>query len=252
MRKMTKAFGREFRGYPDSKCHTLSLSVATGSRTRGNRRPQVQAGRCWRADRTHRRRRAAAVSGDNKGTGARPLRSRNTRHGKRRAGLDVDLRLWIILDEYNTDVIERSFYLEPEPPIGRFSKAFFLPIVREFIARRKSLTGVDRARYRVRRDQAFNPSLIAFAIMRVGFFRAVIEIVAPDLPIQAVTGDQRTQGLRRLMKASVYCPRSLSDTGFPPGQDREVFSRAARACPVPRLEQSPQDHTRWSCVGLPG
>lgn len=65
---------------------------------------------------------------------------------KRRAGLDVDLRLWIILDEYNTDVIGRSFYLEAEPPIGRFSKAFFLPIVREFIARRKSLKGVDRAR----------------------------------------------------------------------------------------------------------
>jgi hypothetical protein len=44
---------------------------------------------------------------------------------KRRAGLDPDLRLWIILDEFNSDVIGRSFYLEPEPPIGRFSKAFF-------------------------------------------------------------------------------------------------------------------------------
>jgi len=65
---------------------------------------------------------------------------------KRRAGLDVDLRLWIILDEYNTDVVGQSFYLEPEPPIGRFSKAFFLPLVREFVARRKSLKGVNRAR----------------------------------------------------------------------------------------------------------
>lgn len=65
---------------------------------------------------------------------------------KRRAGLDADLRLWIILDEYNTDVIGHSFYLEPEPPIGRFSKAFFLPLVREFVARRKSLRGIDRAR----------------------------------------------------------------------------------------------------------
>lgn len=43
---------------------------------------------------------------------------------KRRAGLDVDLRLWIILDEFNSDIIGRSFYLEPELPIGRFSKAF--------------------------------------------------------------------------------------------------------------------------------
>lgn len=43
-------------------------------------------------------------------------------------------------------MIGRSFYLEPEPPMGRFSKAFFLPLVRAFVARRKSLRGVDRAR----------------------------------------------------------------------------------------------------------
>ena len=58
---------------------------------------------------------------------------------KRRTGLDPALRLWIILDEYNTDVVGQSFYLEPDPPIGRFSKAFFLPLAREFVARRKSL-----------------------------------------------------------------------------------------------------------------
>jgi len=65
---------------------------------------------------------------------------------KRRAGLDVGLRLWIVLDEYNTDIVGQSFYLEPDPPIGRFSKAFFLPLLREFVARRKSFKGVDRAR----------------------------------------------------------------------------------------------------------
>jgi len=65
---------------------------------------------------------------------------------KRRTGLDPDIRLWIILDEYNTDIVGQSFYLEPVPPIGRFSKAYFLPLVRAFIARRKSLTGVSRTR----------------------------------------------------------------------------------------------------------
>lgn len=65
---------------------------------------------------------------------------------KRRAGLDIDLRLWIILDEYNADAVGQSFYLEPDPPIGRFSKAFFLPLMREFVARRRSLKGVGRAR----------------------------------------------------------------------------------------------------------
>jgi hypothetical protein len=56
---------------------------------------------------------------------------------KPRAGLDADRRLWIIFNEFNADIVGNSLYLEPDPPIGRFSKAFFLPLLREFIARRK-------------------------------------------------------------------------------------------------------------------
>lgn len=67
---------------------------------------------------------------------------------KRRAGLDGDMRLWIILDEYNTDDVGRSFYLEPEPPLGRFSKAFFLPMMRDFLARRSLMSAVNRGRPR--------------------------------------------------------------------------------------------------------
>ncbi|WP_338695371.1 hypothetical protein V5279_04355 [Bradyrhizobium sp. 26S5] len=63
---------------------------------------------------------------------------------KRRAGLDATLRLWIILDEYNQDIVDQSFYLEPAPPLGRFSKAFFLPLMKQFIARRASIRGVNR------------------------------------------------------------------------------------------------------------
>jgi hypothetical protein len=65
---------------------------------------------------------------------------------KRRTGLDAGLRLWLILDEYNQDTIGQSFYLEPEPPLGRFSKAFFLPLMKEFIARRTGTRGVNRQR----------------------------------------------------------------------------------------------------------
>ena len=64
---------------------------------------------------------------------------------KRRAGLDGDMRLWLVLDEYNLDIIGRSYYLEPEPPLGRFSKAFFLPLMKEFIARRSQARGVARS-----------------------------------------------------------------------------------------------------------
>jgi hypothetical protein len=65
---------------------------------------------------------------------------------KRRAGFDADRRLWIIFDEFNTDIVGNSFYLEPESPTGRFSKAFFLLLLREFIRRRKSATEVSRFR----------------------------------------------------------------------------------------------------------
>jgi hypothetical protein len=65
---------------------------------------------------------------------------------KRRGGLDGNVRLWVVLDEYNQDVIGRSFYLEPEPPLGHFSKAFFLPLLREFIRRRSQTEAVDRSR----------------------------------------------------------------------------------------------------------
>jgi hypothetical protein len=63
---------------------------------------------------------------------------------KRRAGLDFDVRCWLILDEYNEDVIGQSFYLEPTPPLGRFSRAFFLPLVKEFIARARRAKRVSR------------------------------------------------------------------------------------------------------------
>jgi hypothetical protein len=39
------------------------------------------------------------------------------------AGLDAHLLLWIILNEYHQDTIGRSFYLAPEPPLGRFGSA---------------------------------------------------------------------------------------------------------------------------------
>ncbi len=65
---------------------------------------------------------------------------------KRRASLDGSLRLWIILDEYNQDVIGQSYYLQPEPPLGYFSKAFFLPLLQGFIQRRAQARVVDRSR----------------------------------------------------------------------------------------------------------
>ncbi|WP_026784727.1 hypothetical protein [Pleomorphomonas koreensis] len=65
---------------------------------------------------------------------------------KRRAGLDADIRLWLILDEYNTDIVGQSFYLEPAPPLGSFSKAFFLPLLRAFVARRKTTTEINKFR----------------------------------------------------------------------------------------------------------
>lgn len=43
---------------------------------------------------------------------------------KRRAGLDSDLPLWVVVDEHNLDVFEKSFYIEPHSHMGAFSTNF--------------------------------------------------------------------------------------------------------------------------------
>jgi hypothetical protein len=85
-----------------------------------------------------------------------PITSQEPRHSrfaaeipvdeKRRGGLDSGIRLWIMLDEYNLDVIGSSYYLDAGPPLGQFSKAFFLPLLRRFIARRTEARSVNRRR----------------------------------------------------------------------------------------------------------
>jgi hypothetical protein len=83
-----------------------------------------------------------------------PITSKEPRRGRfvaeipamerHRARLDADQRLWLILDEFNEDAIGESAYLEPKTPLGYLSRAFLLPLLREFIARRGSLRGVRR------------------------------------------------------------------------------------------------------------
>lgn len=63
---------------------------------------------------------------------------------KRRAGLDALTRCWLILDEYNEDAVGRSFYIDPSPPLGYFSRAFFLPIIKEFVTRARKAARVSR------------------------------------------------------------------------------------------------------------
>jgi len=46
---------------------------------------------------------------------------------KRRAGLDGTTRLWIILDEYNQDVIGRSFYPSPSRHLAISARHSFCP-----------------------------------------------------------------------------------------------------------------------------
>jgi hypothetical protein len=49
-----------------------------------------------------------------------------------RAGLDTDMRLWVMLDEYNHDVLETSFYLDPNGRLGAFSPVFNDKALRAF------------------------------------------------------------------------------------------------------------------------
>jgi hypothetical protein len=65
---------------------------------------------------------------------------------KRRAGLDPDRRLWIVMDEANLDVLGNSYYMGDPAPIGTFSRSFFVPIARQFIAHFKAAAKIDRTR----------------------------------------------------------------------------------------------------------
>ncbi len=64
----------------------------------------------------------------------------------RRAGLSDHKRCWIVVDEYNYDVAEKSWYMEPGgKALGRFSKAFMMRIAAAFgEASRKAGRRVNR------------------------------------------------------------------------------------------------------------
>ncbi|HLH47871.1 MAG TPA: hypothetical protein VKV96_00910 [Roseiarcus sp.] len=48
---------------------------------------------------------------------------------RRRGGLSDFKRAWVTISEYNYDIVERSFYLDPAgPPLGRFSKSFMMQL----------------------------------------------------------------------------------------------------------------------------
>lgn len=63
---------------------------------------------------------------------------------RHRAGLDADVRQWIVLDEANADVVGSSYYLEPEPPTGEFSRAFFGPLMQQVIERMIEIDKIPR------------------------------------------------------------------------------------------------------------
>ena len=63
---------------------------------------------------------------------------------KRCAGLDNTLRLWIVIDECNEEHIPGSYYLAPVPPLGRFSKGFFLPLILDFIKHKQRVLAIRR------------------------------------------------------------------------------------------------------------
>jgi hypothetical protein len=53
---------------------------------------------------------------------------------KRRAGLDGDMALWVIVEEHNVDVFEQSYYIEPQSTVGQFSSAFTKELQAQMIA----------------------------------------------------------------------------------------------------------------------
>ena len=80
-------------------------------------------------DRTHLR--LCAVTTQNPMQGALAVAVPDTE--KRRAGLDVHIPLWVIIDEHNVDVFELSYYIEPQSQMGVFSAVFTKELQRQMI-----------------------------------------------------------------------------------------------------------------------
>ena len=55
-----------------------------------------------------------------------------------RVGSETHVRKWVMLDEINTDVLERSYVWEDRTPIGTFSSVFTSKIQSSLIALAKS------------------------------------------------------------------------------------------------------------------
>ena len=51
-----------------------------------------------------------------------------------RVGLETHVRKWIMLDEINTDIVERSYVWDDRQPLGKFSAAFTAKIQGSLIA----------------------------------------------------------------------------------------------------------------------
>lgn len=64
---------------------------------------------------------------------------------RKRAGLGDLKQSWIMVDEYNYDIVERSWYIEPDQAIlGRFSKSFMVKIAGMFAEERSRSGRVNR------------------------------------------------------------------------------------------------------------
>jgi len=55
-----------------------------------------------------------------------------------RVGLEIHVRKWVMLDEINTDILERSYVWEDRTPIGTFSSVFTSKIQSSLIALARS------------------------------------------------------------------------------------------------------------------
>jgi hypothetical protein len=51
---------------------------------------------------------------------------------RRRAGLSDTGRVWVILNEYNQDVLEQSYYFQPDARLGEFGPSFRKKVLTAF------------------------------------------------------------------------------------------------------------------------
>ena len=141
-----------------------------------------------------------------------------------RVGLETHVRKWVMLDEINTDILERSYVWEDRTPIGTFSSVFTSRIQSSLIALARSGRGIG--------CRSAEVNSVTAGSAHAHLFPSIHFDISP-LSRKHSSGTARLL-IRASLSANATCfevgSRSMSDAGFILGCASIQALSARRSC----------------------